>query len=67
MPNDDDEEVEVYVDEVIKETTDAFLCRIDDDKVWLPKSEIRDGEVSSEGDKGNVTIPEWLAVEKGLV
>lgn len=40
----------------------AVLFAIDGEDVWLPRSQI---EISEE-DK-QVTLPEWLAVEKGLV
>lgn len=35
---------------------------------WLPKSQIRepDPEDFAEGEEEDVTIPEWLAKEKGL-
>jgi hypothetical protein len=55
---------------VIRETPDAYLLLFyegetvfDESKSeWLPKSEV----VLNEGDK-MVTVPEWLAIEKGLV
>lgn len=37
-----------------------------DDAVWLPKSQV---EIENDGYKNfvTVTLPEWLAAEKGLV
>lgn len=56
-----DETVEVTYDETITETAKAFLFKIGDSKVWIPKSQI----VSDDG--GTIEIPEWLAVAKELV
>lgn len=57
---------------VIKAVTDlAFLMEIDGDDHWIPKSQILDGgnfdDDSELGDQGELLIPEWLAIEKGLV
>lgn len=36
--------------------------------MWIPKSQIHDdSEVYEAGTRGKLIIPEWLAVEKGLV
>ena len=54
--------------ECIKETDAALLCVIDDDEVWIPKSQIHDdSEVCEEGSSGTLVITEWIAREKGLV
>ena len=51
----------------VGETADALLCLVDDLEVWIPKSQIDDdSEVTKRGDKGELIIPEWLAVERGL-
>ena len=65
----DEDVVELEVSEVLKETDLAVLCVIEEDEVWLPKSQIREGvELLSEGTVDVViTIPQWLAEEKGLV
>lgn len=43
---------------LVKETEDS-------EPIWLPLSQVEiDGEP---GDIGEVTLPEWLAVEKGLI
>lgn len=55
-----DREVEVE-GEVIYETALAWLLNIDGDQVWLPKSQVED-----HGD-GTFTVPEWLALERGLI
>lgn len=42
--------------------------RIDDGKeiVWVPKSQIEEADDLDEDTK-SITIPEWLAQEKGLI
>jgi len=50
------------------ETTDALLCEIDGEKVWIPKSQIGDdSEVCKPDDRGNLVITEWIALEKELI
>ena len=51
------------------ETDKAILVSDDDDKdnaVWLPKSQI---EIENDGHKNfiTVTMPSWLAKDKGLI
>lgn len=53
---------EVIVD-IIYETERAY--QIDDD-TWIPKSQVED-MVHIKGQTHNLTIPEWLAKDKGLV
>jgi hypothetical protein len=51
-------------------TTKAILASSDGDKaraVWLPMSEIECDSEPKVGRKNTVTMPEWLATEKGLV
>lgn len=53
---------EVHV-EIKRETGRAILVDAGlEDEIWLPKSQI---EIDDE--KGTVSIPEWLAKEKGLL
>jgi len=49
------------------ETDRAILVSESGDKedaVWLPKSQI---EIVSESGYLSITLPEWLALEKGLI
>lgn len=48
--------------EVIRETEKAWLFSDGVEKIWLPKSrcEWDEGE-------GMMSVPEWMAIEKGLV
>lgn len=61
---------EVYV-YVISETA-AAVCVTDDPwsdqdrEVWLPKSQIHCDDIRT-GKDTEITMPEWLAVDKGLV
>jgi len=61
--------VEIDDVEVIKETSDALLCIINDEEVWIPKSQIdsEESQILSDGDTGTLVITEWLATEKGLI
>ena len=47
----------------------AMLFRDDDTgkEVWLPFSKIEDMDASPSSDKVTITVPEWLATEKGLL
>jgi hypothetical protein len=53
------------VDEVLTETNKAVLVKIDEDELWLPKSQIELDENSN--GVSVVQLPEWLAIDKGLV
>lgn len=66
MSRNDDVEVPV---EAVYETEDALKCDAGlDDFVWVPKKLIRDdSEVREQGDSGILVIPEWFALEKGLI
>ena len=60
--------VELQVKTVVKETTEALLCRIDGVDHWIPKSLIgADSDVRAEGDSGTLEIPEWFAVKEEIV
>ena len=55
---------------VLKETARALLVTSDPtdlaDRVWLPKSECEVEDLHQHTYK-RITMPEWLAVEKGLI
>lgn len=53
--------VEVFYDEVVRETDLARLYQIGDVQVWLPKSQVVETEPFV------IEIPHWLAYEKGLI
>lgn len=61
--------VEIFVI-VEHETANAILVDAGtDESCWIPKSQISAEEiVTKRGQKsGQITIPEWLAKEKGLI
>lgn len=47
--------------ELRHETPRAFLIFDGDKEVWLPKSKVEDNH------DGTFTLPEWLALERGLI
>ena len=58
---------------VVKHSTSKALLVIDpdDEEFWIPKSQIcAESDIDTEaeaGDQGELTLPEWLATEKGFV
>lgn len=64
-------DAEVFV-EILADTENAILVQRDPD-IWIPRSQIDpdeselDREACGEGDKGNIVIPEWLAMNEGLI
>jgi hypothetical protein len=49
----------------MKETDLAVLIDFGDQELWLPKSQL--DEYPDEDDEGTVILPEWLAINEGLV
>ena len=66
----DDNETDIIC-KYVSSTDKAVLVEIDGDKEWIPISQIRDASVDldelEKGDPVTITIPEWLAEEKGLM
>ena len=60
----DNELVSIQYDEIIdrRETALAYLFIIDDEEVWLPKSQVEDIRET----ENVVDIPLWLAKKKGF-
>lgn len=53
---------------VLRETEAAILIEYENEEFWIPKSQIQeDSEARSKGDVGTLSIPRWLAKEKGLL
>ena len=60
----DKDEIDICV-EFLKDSARAIKVSDGCVEEWLPKSQIKyDGE---EGDTITVTMPNWLALEKGLI
>lgn len=59
----------VTIDGTIEhETGKAILLDVGaDDPVWIPKSQIVDMESNRADGTVSVEIPEWLALDKGLI
>lgn len=57
----------ITVTEVKIATEKALLCVVDGTEVWLPRSQILDGDLDKRGDSGEIEIPTWLADEKDLL
>jgi len=54
--------------ECIAMTADAILCVIDEEKHWIPKTQIlEDSDVKEQGDEGTLLITQWIAEQKELV
>ncbi len=49
------------------ETALAYLVTNDELEVWLPKSQVEIEDSAIMGIVCSFLIPEWLAIEKGLV
>jgi hypothetical protein len=54
--------------EILHETADAYLIHDGGvKKVWLPKSEVEIEITRPMQRIGTLTLPEWLALERGLI
>jgi len=52
----------------VRSTDAAILVRDpDESEIWLPQSQIEWPEDVDRGDILTVTMPEWLAIDKGLI
>jgi len=64
------EPFEIENAEVLQDTDNALLCRIDGiggPEVWLPRKLFLSGTtIEFKGDFGNVVIPRWLAEDRNL-
>ena len=58
--------LEVEYEKILTETTEAVLFLVEDEEVWIPKSQMEEEIEDLDREGGEFTIPEWLAVEKGL-
>lgn len=59
--------VHVHVDKIIHATDKALLCRVGGEEVWIPISQVADGEDYEKGDRDiTLSVTEYIAREKGL-
>ena len=72
MSNTGNDLVEIPFDRILARahSQKAVLFQFDDMQAWIPTSQIKDCTLdftASTGDEGGeISIPEWLAIEKGL-
>ena len=60
--------IKIDIDGIIKITDKAILIQIDDDEIWLPKSQVKFSEDPKNPNLTNVIkVAEWLAEYKGLI
>ena len=59
--------VEIDIDRIKLETDKAILVIIDDDEIWLPKSQITYDTEIDLNDVKVVEASEWIAEQKGLI
>ena len=60
--------VTVLVTEIKAATDAALLCEIDGSEIWLPKSQIEDGDEIEVGEEDiEINVAGWLAEQEGLV
>lgn len=59
---DNGDNVLVRFDEVKHETDGAFLIVVDEEEVWIPKSQVAHVDHA----KGEMWLPLWLAESKGV-
>jgi hypothetical protein len=57
----------IQYDAILKETEFAFLVKFDNDEIWIPKSQIKNGffESLDEGG-GELSVAIWFEKDKGL-
>jgi hypothetical protein len=59
--------VHLDVERIVKETDAAFLCLIDGEEHWIPRSQVADDEDYREGDEDvELSVTEWFADKEGL-
>lgn len=60
--------VEIDIDGIKIKTEKAILVIIDDEEIWLPKSQIEyDEDVHNPDGTNVITVTEWIAEQKGLI
>lgn len=66
-----EESCRIDYDDIEAATPEAVLLRLDEEEgVWIPRSQIldeSDDDFDVNSGSGWVEIPEWLAMEKGLI
>ena len=66
MGRHDNDPIEITV-VIIRETDAALLLNDGTSKEWVPKSQISYPDGAGPGDMVEVTMPEWLAQDRGFI
>lgn len=56
--------VEVEYEDFLRETDAAGLFVIDGEEVWIPWSQVEDGQTFDRGIEGTVSLTRWIAEQK---
>ena len=57
-----------FCGEIRHETDFAYLVYDGVNEVWIPKSQIQEcRQINTKGNDFEIIIPEWLAIEKGVI
>jgi len=56
-----------FYGELRHKTTMAYLVFDGDNEIWIPKSLVKELRRIGKGDDYEFTIPEWLAIDKGII
>ena len=59
--------LEIDIDRIKIETDKAILVIIDDEEIWLPKSQIAYDRNQDPDRVREIAVSEWIAEQKGLI
>lgn len=59
--------VTIDFEEILEESPNALLVNIENEEVWIPRSQIEEGQKVDVGDcYGELSITQWIAEKKNL-
>ena len=59
--------IHIDVDDILRETDNAFLVLFDGEEIWIPKSQVADFADYRQGDKNcTLSISKFIAKVKGI-
>ena len=59
--------IEITIDGILRETDKAILAKIDDEEIWIPKSQITYNANQDPDTPQEIEMSEWIAEQKGLI
>lgn len=59
-----DDVVDVHCDEIVHETDNAILVKVDGEEIWFPLSQV---EAIHRGPEPWLVVTEWIAKKKDLM